>query len=827
MRLRTLFTVLCFYFFIVTGTSYAQIERKTVNAKRTLKPPKIDAILNDDAWQDAEPATNFYQYRPYNDRAATFPTKVYVVYDDNAVYFAAKMIDPYPDSILTELGVRDADQDMNADKFSIDISTFNDGVNGFTFMVSASGVQTDVNRSSRGRRGSRGTDGDKNWDAVWKSRVHINDEGWIAEIEIPYSALRFPKKEVHEWGINFWRDIRRKDEFSSWNFVDREVRNQMNYLGIMRGIEGVKPPLRLALFPYVSSYLLKSTEQSGIEPTFNGGMDLKWGINEGFTMDITLIPDFGQVKSDEKILNLSPYEVRYDENRQFFTEGTELFQRANLFYSRRIGSEPIHRGETEDDLNENEEIIENPSQTRMINATKLSGRTSKGLGVGMLNAMTTDTYAKIKNSETGEEQKILTQPFTNYNILVFDQSLKNNSYISLINTNTTMEKTQYMANVTGTELRMYDKTNMYGIRGEAALSQHYYGDQNNNFGYKYDISVGKFGGKIQYRLSRELTSDTYDQNDLGFQRRNNEIQNQVSFDYNIYKPFGKFLSFRSGLNVEYNQLFKPREFTEFSIGADAHTTFVNRFNIFFFTRYKPMGEKDYYEPRVEGRFFKLQESVSIFSGFGTDERRKLAMRGGARYEKIFSNFQQTEYGFDVTPRYRMNDRLNFSVGAEYRRRKNDIGYVEDYGIDSVYFGMRQSPTWIYNVNANYIFTNTMSLGFDMRHYWSRVRYEDQYYFLNQDGSLSPTDRDLKQDNINYNAFTIDMVFKWNFAPGSWLTAVWKNIVDADCTMFNNYFNNVENMFKENQVNSVSVKVLYYIDYQMVKRALTNATAEKY
>ncbi len=827
MRLRTLFTVLCFYFFIVTGTSYAQIERKTVNAKRTLKPPKIDAILNDDAWQDAEPATNFYQYRPYNDRAATFPTKVYVVYDDNAVYFAAKMIDPYPDSILTELGVRDADQDMNADKFSIDISTFNDGVNGFTFMVSASGVQTDVNRSSRGRRGSRGTDGDKNWDAVWKSRVHINDEGWIAEIEIPYSALRFPKKEVHEWGINFWRDIRRKDEFSSWNFVDREVRNQMNYLGIMRGIEGVKPPLRLALFPYVSSYLQKSTEQSGIEPTFNGGMDLKWGINEGFTMDITLIPDFGQVKSDEKILNLSPYEVRYDENRQFFTEGTELFQRANLFYSRRIGSEPIHRGETEDDLDENEEIIENPSQTRMINATKLSGRTSKGLGVGMLNAMTTDTYAKIKNSETGEEQKILTQPFTNYNILVFDQSLKNNSYISLINTNTTMEKTQYMANVTGTELRMYDKTNMYGIRGEAALSQHYYGDQNNNFGYKYDISVGKFGGKIQYRLSRELTSDTYDQNDLGFQRRNNEIQNQVSFDYNIYKPFGKFLSFRSGLNVEYNQLFKPREFTEFSIGADAHTTFVNRFNIFFFTRYKPMGEKDYYEPRVEGRFFKLQESVSIFSGFGTDERRKLAMRGGARYEKIFSNFQQTEYGFDVTPRYRMNDRLNFSVGAEYRRRKNDIGYVEDYGIDSVYFGMRQSPTWIYNVNANYIFTNTMSLGFDMRHYWSRVRYEDQYYFLNQDGSLSPTDRDLKQDNINYNAFTIDMVFKWNFAPGSWLTAVWKNIVDADCTMFNNYFNNVENMFKENQVNSVSVKVLYYIDYQMVKRALTNATAEKY
>jgi hypothetical protein len=134
--------------------------------------------------------------------------------------------------------------------------------------------------------------------------------------------------------------------------------------------------------------------------------------------------------------------------------------------------------------------------------------------------------------------------------------------------------------------------------------------------------------------------------------------------------------------------------------------------------------------------------------------------------------------------------------------------------------MRQSPTWIYEINANYIFTNTMSLGFDLRHYWSRVKYDDQYYFLNEDGSLSPTDRNLMQEDINYNAFTIDMVFKWNFAPGSWLTAVWKDIVDADGTMFNNYFYNVENMFKENQVNSVSVKVLYYIDYQMVKKALT-------
>jgi hypothetical protein len=820
-RATTPFAIFCFLFSMaIGGLAYGQIERKELNATRIAEPPKIDGLFDDESWKNLKPATDFYQYRPYNDRKASLKSEVYVTYDDNAIYIAAHLIDPNPDSILTELGVRDADLDMNADKFSIDISPFNDGVNGFTFMVSASGVQTDVNRSSRGQRGfSSGTQGDKNWDAVWKSKVNINEQGWDVEIEIPYSALRFSKNNIQEWGINFWRDLRRKDEYSSWNFVDREVRNQMNYLGVLKGIQGIKPPLRLSLYPYVSSYLQKSTDESGFHQTFNGGMDLKWGINQSFTMDVTLIPDFGQVKSDEKILNLSPYEVRYDENRQFFTEGTELFQRANLFYSRRIGSEPLNYDVVEEDLKDSEEITENPQQTRMINATKLSGRTSKGLGIGLLNAMTTDAYAKIENIESVAERQVLTQPFTNYNILVFDQSLKNNSYVSLINTNTSMNKIGYMANVTGTELRLNDKTNMFGIRAEAAMSQHYYQDQDDGFGYKYDVSVGKFGGKIQYRLSRELTSDTYDQNDLGYQRRNNEIQNQVSFDYNIFKPFGKFLSFSSGLNLEYNQLYQPREFTELSIGADARTTFVNRFNIFFFTRYQPLGQKDYYEPRVDGRYFKLNESFRVYSRFGTDERKKLAVSGDMRIDKVLSQFGQTEYGMEVTPRYRMSDKFNFSLGAEYMYRKNDIGYVEDFGQDSVFFGMRQSPTWIYRINANYIFTNTMSLGFDMRHYWSRVKYENNYYFLNEDGSLSDTDMDLQKEDINYNAFTIDMVFKWNFAPGSWLTAVWKNIVDAEGTMTDNYFDNAENMFQENQLNSVSVKILYYLDYQMVTKAM--------
>ncbi len=261
--------------FGIINFSYAQNERKTVEAIRIEIPPKIDGLLNDEAWKDVEPASDFFQYKPFNDREASFRTDVYLTYNDNALYVAARMFDPNPDSILTELGIRDADMDMNADKFSIDLSPFNDGVNGFSFLVTASGVQTDINRSSSGRRGpGRSSRGDLNWDAVWDSDVKINSEGWIVEIEIPYTALRFPKLEVHEWGINFWRDIRRLDEQSSWNFVDREIRNQMNFLGVAEGIEGVKPPLRLSLSPYVSAYLQKSASDSEFHETINGGIDL-------------------------------------------------------------------------------------------------------------------------------------------------------------------------------------------------------------------------------------------------------------------------------------------------------------------------------------------------------------------------------------------------------------------------------------------------------------------------------------------------------------------------------------------------------------------------
>jgi len=219
--------------------------------------------------------------------------------------------------------------------------------------------------------------------------------------------------------------------------------------------------MRLQLSPYLSTYqnhdglVLPGTSKN--TTTVNGGMDIKYGLNQAFTLDMTLIPDFGQVQSDKITLNLTPFEQKFSENRAFFTEGTELFNKGGLFYSRRIGGEPIHRYDF--NVNSNEKVNRNPSQSKLYNATKISGRTQNGLGIGMLNAVTRPQFAEIENLNNKEIRKVETNPLTNYNVLVFDQTLKHNSSISFINTSTLRSGKDRDANVSALLFDFNDKKN--------------------------------------------------------------------------------------------------------------------------------------------------------------------------------------------------------------------------------------------------------------------------------------------------------------------------------------------------------------------------------
>lgn len=805
-----------FFLFITWQTPYAFAERREIIAVRTSLPPQIDGMMRDAVWQKADVASDFHQYEPHNDRRASFNTEVRVLYDDGAIYIAARMFDPAPDSILQEMGLRNSGNNLNADRFYVDINPFNDGINGFRFQVSASGVQTDSNMSGGNSRG------DTNWDAVWISKQSITEDGWIVEMEIPYSALRFPKGEIQTWGINFWREIRRKRELSSWNFVDRRIGDAVASMGQMNGISGVKPPPRIALYPYISSYVEKNGFDRGWANSFNGGMDLKLGISPSFTMDVTLIPDFGQVQSDAKVLNLSPFEIKYDENRQFFTEGTELFEKADLFYSRRIGAQPRNYLRAAQQLDTNEVLLENPLETRLINASKISGRTSGGLGIGLFNAMTAPAEAILKDTITGQKRSVRTQNFTNYNLVVVDQSLKNNSFISLINTNVAGAEENYTSNVTGTEFRIMDRSNMFRVSGSGAVSQHYLSGSDNVYGHKYDIRVGKFGGTWQYNYSRNVISNDYDQNDMGFLRRNNQVNNSISLSHNIFDPFWRIWTLTNSFSINHSRLYDPANFTGLQMQYTFRVLFDTRFFINWRNTYSPRGERDYFEPRAPGRFYRTEDSWNTHLTWSSDYRKRIYFDGNMGFGRVNANQPQDEYSFMLQPTLRVSDKFNMAYRFEYNKKTNDIGYVMQLNADSVYFGRRQSPTTVNTFRTTYIFNNRLSLNFNLRHYWSRVDYNGSYYFLQTDGRLKPVEDNLNISDINYNAFTIDMMITWHFAPGSRMTIAWKNIIDSrGSSIYGSYFENLDSMLGQPQINSFSVRFLYYLDYLSIQRLRKN------
>ncbi|PRY13681.1 carbohydrate binding protein with CBM9 domain [Pontibacter ummariensis] len=807
---------------------------KTTVTARTQTAPVIDGVLEPDIWHQVSPATNFVRYDPFNGKPSSQKTEVYMLYDDEAVYIGAMLYDTAPDSILTQLGTRDSGEN-NADMFGVYIDTYHDKQNAFSFLVSASGVQTDIKLSQN--------DEDWNWNAVWASKVSRNEKGWVVEMRLPYAALRFPNAAVQTWGLNFMRVIRRSREKSYWNHVDNSVQGFVNQEGRAIGIEGIKAPVRLQFTPYVSGYVNhysgNADGNSEMSHSVNGGMDVKYGINDAFTLDVTLIPDFGQTQSDNQVLNLSPFEVKYSENRQFFTEGTELFNKGSLFYSRRIGGTPLLRGTAKGQLEAHEELTENPAVSSLVNAAKVSGRTRKGLGIGLFNAVTRNMFATAVDSLTGESREILTDPVTNYNVFVLDQTLPRNSFLTFTNTNVTRGKGIYDANVSGLQVRFADKSNTFALRAGGNLSQLYGKDTDGDgasdgtsLGHQYNISLAKVSGNLLYSLNHNVESDTYDINDLGFLRNNNEMSSSAQVNYNFYQPIWKFLNWNNRLTVSHAMLYAPRSFSSWGLSGSSGGKLRNFTWVGVNWSVRPEDANDYFEARAFPRVFVKPPAYEISGNISTDYRKRLALDASLGIWQS-ERYKQSSNWWSLSPRFRVNDKLLLVNGNSLNLEHHDIGYVghdkyllpEQGIVDNIIFGDREVKTFTSTLSGSYIFNENTGLTLNMRHYWSRAAY-NRFFVLTEEGMLQPVSAERQQEmdrfkDINYNAFNIDLVYSWRFAPGSELRVVWKNAIqDNHNQIVKDYFDNVSRTFQAPQNNNFSVKLLYFIDYIAVKNVLS-------
>ena len=804
-------TVLAFLLSISLLVAVQAQTIKKAAAVRTDKAPKIDGLLNDAVWQKSSLFTDFVELKPVPGKTERpgQRTEVRILYDDVAIYVAARMLEEEPDSIAREIAPRD--QVGNADFFGVVFDTYLDRINANGFFVTSAGSQFDAKYSQSGNE-------DPNWNAVWESDVKIDAQGWTVEMKIPYSALRFSNKSVQTWGINMTRSRRNANQQLFWNPLDPAKNGFINQEGELENLQDIKSPVRLSFSPYVSSYMNHYPfNQPGVKNTsgsFNGGMDVKYGINESFTLDMTLVPDFGQVRSDNQVLNLSPYEVRFDERRQFFTEGTELFNQADLFYSRRIGSRPLNYYAVEGQLQPNEHIVDNPTESRLLNATKISGRTAKGLGIGFFNAVTKKMEAIVEN-DLGERRFIQTQPLTNYNVMVLDQSLKNNSSVSLINTNVTRAGAEYDANVSALLFNLNDKKIKYQLSGGFGISRLTHTLVSN--GFAYVLRFGKQSGTFTWNVFQSGKDDQFDPNDMGIQFTNNFIENGINMQYSLYKPGKWYNQWQNWFNVRYLQRFKPNTYQSSGMELGTWVQFKNFWSANINTDYQFDGN-DYWEPRVDGKVYQTGSSYGI--NFSMNSNRAKKYNGGAYFAyRVRSQFGGTGYGYGFFQNYRVNNKLALGVDLSVEPRLNYVGFAKlDENSNDIIFSTYDRHTVESSFDVKYTFTPRMGLTFIARHYWSDRRNK-AFYTLEDNGELSANPAfDGTGTDRNFNTFNIDMVYTWQFAPGSELSLSWKDAVYTNSDILRpGYFNNFNRTLSSPQDNTVSVKLLYYLDFLQLKR----------
>jgi hypothetical protein len=556
--------------------------RPTIEALRAAAPPVIDGRLSEQLWQRPG-STRFTQRDPVEGTPPTQRTEVWVSYDDEALYVAARMFDSAPDSITARIGRRDAD--LASDMFYVGVDSYHDRRTGFFFMVYASGAISD---------GTLFNDDwdDNSWDGIWDAATQIDDKGWTAELRIPYSQLRFPEQESHVWGINFIRRIDRNKERDDFVLVPKAESGFTSRFADLTGIREIHPPSRLEILPYVVSGTRFTNQIDAGDPfrsstSFNGnfGADVKLGLGSNLTLNATFNPDFGQVEVDPAVVNLSAFETFYDEKRPFFIEGSNTFSfgyggsnnnwgfnwgNPNFFYSRRVGRAP--RGSVQHDG-----FTDVPDGTTILGAAKLTGKIDTWT-IGSIHAFTEREYARVDDG-AGNRFRDIVEPFTSYNVVRAQREFNSGHQgLGFIGTAVGRDmnapyladqfnSSSYSGGLDGwTNL---DSSGTYVITGWFAGSRvqgdrsritalqqsslHYFQRSDSKYldldttatsmsGYGGRVAINKQKGNFSLNTAVGIISPGFDSNDMGFMFRTDVINAHLVLGYNWYEPDGFFRS---------------------------------------------------------------------------------------------------------------------------------------------------------------------------------------------------------------------------------------------------------------------------------------------
>ncbi len=701
--------------FLAAGylASYAQTDStKHYQTTRIAgEAPQIDGLLNDAAWEQVEWAGgDFRQVNPDKGKPASVQTKFKILYDEKNLYVAFRCYDPEPDKIVKRMSRRDG---FDGDWVEINIDSYYDKRTAFSFTSSVSGVKGDEYVSNNGE------DWDPGWDPIWYLKTSIDEEGWVAEVRIPLSQLRFTDKPDLTWGVQVQRLYFRNQERSQWQYIPPDAGGYVHLMAELHGIKGVRPQKQLEIQPYVVTKTERFEKEEG-NPFATGsssaldlGLDAKIGITSDITLDLTVNPDFGQVEADPSQVNLSAFELFFEERRPFFIEGNNTLNfpvsQANnniLFYSRRIGRQP--QGYADPDASGNDgvnEYVKPSAGTTILGAAKLTGKNKKGFSWGILESVTSREFAEIDS--LGHRRKQIIEPYTNYFISRAQQDInKGNTIVGGIftATNRNIEDQRLgglhtSAYSGGVDFLHNWKDRSYYVSGKAIvshvqgsaeaisntqLSSERYFQRPDNHHTEYDptrtsltgtggqVMVGKKSGKLVSDLGLVWQSPGLALNDAGFLSQTDNINQWFWAQYRVLQPRGITRWQRYNVNQSMRYDFGGRHLGE-SYNVNGHTEFRNFWQSGGGVTYQVRSASN--ADLRGGPSISYPGAVYLWAYTGTDFRKKFYFNFNPEFGIGNENYSRsTALYFHFI--YRPLNALNISVSPTFEFNNNQMQYVE-------------------------------------------------------------------------------------------------------------------------------------------------------
>ncbi|MBD3170575.1 MAG: hypothetical protein GF307_13910 [candidate division Zixibacteria bacterium] len=806
-------------------------------AIKVSNPPEVDGVLDEDIWEKAVFVSDFIQKEPFEGQVPSESTEVAIAYDDEALYVGARMFSENPAELRGLISRRD--QHGETEQFAISLDTYHDRRTGYGFGVTVSGVRFDRYYPQDFEHNK-----DYTFDPVWHARTSIDNRGWYAEMKIPFSQLRFTNREEHVWGINLNRWIPLKNEDIYWIIVPKDSTGWASRFGTLNGIRGIEPSSRIEVLPYFaleerSFDTQEDPLKTRTEHTYRVGGDLKIGLGSNLTLDATINPDFGQVEADPAVVNLSAYEVSFEEKRPFFIEGSQLLSGTGYFYSRRIGAPPhgpapgISVGDT-------------PLNSTILGAAKISGRLRNGLSTASLVAFTEREYARGYNYTLGQPtgEKIEVEPFTIYGATAFQQEFgEDNSTIKLLLTgvhrdidendplSAILRKKAFTGygdlnwRFRGGDYNLFTVLGFSYIEGDSAVirktqesSVHYFQrpdaghvelkpDRTTLAGYNYFLELNKNSGKHWlWSHSLSLESPGLDLNDIGLLRAADDIELYNSVTYRENTPGDVF--YRYSITGSVNNGWNFGGVRQFSnININPNLTFRNYWN---------------FDMDIGVQLRAISDDLTRggplmgtpFGGwfeFGIENSHSEATKYGLEYEYFGDEFGGYSHNTGFSLSSRVGDKVQVSILPEFYYAKLSRQYVTTIEDESAStYGKRYVFSWLERselsaqIRFNMFITPDMSFEFYAEPFASAGRY---YRF----GELrEPKSRDLLEygtegtsiehnfygpyyvydynsgssfevpdRDFGYLSFRSNFVIRWEFLPGSTAYLVWQHILEDE------------------------------------------------